>query len=259
MKGNHRDHGYASASPTTDGEHLYVSFGSRGIYCYSFDGDLRWKRDLGRMRTRYGYGEGISPVVQGESLVVNWDQEEDSCLFVLDNRTGETRWKVARDDVTSWATPLVVEHQGVAQVITSATKRVRSYDLANGQLLWECGGQTVNAIPSPVAAGGTVVCMSGFRGSAAYALPLDARGDLTGSDRIVWQYDRDTPYVPSPLLYGDFAVLYQGQQRDSHVPGREDGEGPTCRRAIAGSEQHLRLTVGAANRSTSRAGMARPW
>lgn len=203
-EGHHRDHGYASASPTTDGEQLYVSFGSRGIYCYSLGGDLRWKRDLGQMRTRYGYGEGTSPVVHGDCVVINWDQEENSCLFVLDKRTGETRWQVARDDVTSWATPLVVEHQGLVQVITSATKRARSYDLANGQLLWECGGQTVNAIPSPVAVGGHAICMSGFRGSAAYSLPLDARGDLTGSDRITWHYDRDTPYVPSPLLYGDW-------------------------------------------------------
>jgi outer membrane protein assembly factor BamB len=205
-EGHHRDHGYASASPTTDGESLYASFGSRGIYCYDFDGNLRWKRDLGRMRTRYGYGEGASPVVQAECLIVNWDHEQGSRLFALDKRTGKTRWRVARDEVTSWATPLVVEHQGVCQVITNATKRVRSYDLADGRLLWECGGQTVNVIPSPVAAGGTVFCTSGFRGNALYALPLSARGDLTGSDRIAWHYDRDTPYVPSPLLYG--GLLY---------------------------------------------------
>ena len=247
-EGHHRDHGYASASPTTDGEQLYVSFGSRGIYCYDFGGDLRWKRDLGRMRTRYGYGEGTSPVVHGDCLVVNWDHEEDSCLFVLNNRTGETRWKVARDDVTSWATPLVVEHQGVAQVITSATKRVRSYDLANGQLLWECGGQTVNAIPSPLAAGETVICMSGFRGSAAYALPLDARGDLTGSNRMVWQYDRDTPYVPSPLLYGDLLYFTKVNSAILTCLDAKTGKVQLAAERLTGVNNIYASPVGAANR-----------
>ena len=215
-EGHHADHGYASASPTTDGTRLYVSFGSRGLYCYDLDGHLCWKRDLGRMRTRFGYGEGTSPVVHGDRLVVNWDHEDGSLLFVLDAKTGDTYWKTPRDEVTSWATPLVVEYKGVTQVVTNATKRVRSYDLAGGKLLWECGGQTVNVIPSPVGSDGVVYCMSGFRGNAVYALPLDARGDLTNTDRILWHYDRDTPYVPSPLLYGDrlyftktnFAILF---------------------------------------------------
>src|SRR5262249_3033464 len=87
-----------------------------------------------------------------------------------------------------------------------ATNRVRGYDLATGRVLWECGGQTVNAIPSPVAGGGSVFCMSGYRGSAAYALPLDATGDLTGTKKILWRYDPGTPYVPHPLLVG--ARLY---------------------------------------------------
>ena len=235
-EGHHADHGYASASPTTDGEQLYVSFGSRGIYCYDLNGDLRWKRDLGRMRTRYGYGEATSPVVHGDCLIVNWDHEEDSCLFVLDKRTGETRWKVAREEVTSWATPLVVEHKGVTQVIANATKRSRSYDLASGRLLWECGGQTVNVIPSPVVAGGTVVCMSGFRGSTACALPLDARGDLTGSDRIVWRYDRDTPYVPSPLLYGDSLYFTTRLSRNAN-------EAKKFFRPITGEQRSAGLTL----------------
>ena len=202
-EGHHAEHGYASSSPTTDGQYLYVSFGSRGIYSYDLDGRLRWKRDLGRMRTRFGYGEGTSLVVHGDWLIVNWDNEDGSLLYVLDTKTGDTRWKTPRDEVTSWATPIVVEHNGVTQIVTNATKRARGYALASGELLWECGGQTVNVIPSPVASDGVVYCMSGFRGSAVYALPVDARGDLTNTNRILWHYDRDTPYVPSPLLYGD--------------------------------------------------------
>jgi outer membrane protein assembly factor BamB len=202
-EGHHPTHSYAAASPSTDGKYLYASFGSRGIYCYDIAGTLRWHRDLGRMQTRLGWGEGASPTLHGDALIVNWDQEVGSFLTVLDARTGETRWKVARDEPTSWATPLAVEHNGRTQVIVNGTNRVRSYDLATGAVIWQCGGQTVNAIPSPVRVGALAICMSGYTGSAAYAIPLEATGDLTGTSRVAWHYDRGTPYVPSPLLMGD--------------------------------------------------------
>jgi outer membrane protein assembly factor BamB len=81
---------------------------------------------------------------------------------------------------------------------------VKSYDLATGRVLWETSGMTANAIPSPVSSDGVVYLTSGFRGSAALAVRLaDAKGDITGKPAIVWSYDRDTPYVPSPLLYKD--------------------------------------------------------
>jgi outer membrane protein assembly factor BamB len=202
-EGHHPTHSYAASSPTTDGHRLYVSFGSQGIYCYDLDGKLQWKRDLGRMNTRLGWGEGISPVVHGETLIINWDQEAESFISALDAQNGKTRWKVDRDEPTSWATPLVVDDNGRTQVIVSATNRVRSYDLATGELIWQCGGQTVNAIPSPVAADGVVYCMSGYKGSLACAIPLTASGDLTDSNQLLWRHTRGTPYVPSPLLVAD--------------------------------------------------------
>jgi outer membrane protein assembly factor BamB len=210
-EGHHPTHSYAAASPVTDGRYVYASFGSRGIYCYDLDGRLQWQRDLGRLHTRLGWGEGASPAVHGDTLVVNWDQEAGSFLVALDARTGRTRWKVDRDEPTSWATPLVVEQHGRAQVIVSATNRVRSYDLATGRLLWQCGGQTVNVIPSPVANDRVVVCMSGYRGAMACAVPLDAEGDVTG--KVLWSHQRGTPYVPSPLLAGD--RLYFTQANDN--------------------------------------------
>jgi outer membrane protein assembly factor BamB len=201
-EGHHPTHSYAAASPTTDGRHLYASFGSHGVYCYDLAGNLRWKRDLGRMETRLGWGEGSSPVLHGDTLVVNWDHEGQSFIVALDARTGQTRWKADRDEKTSWSTPLVVGHNGRAQVIVNATNRVRSYDLATGKVLWECGGQTVNAIPAPVSDGTAVICMSGYRGAFACAIPLDSSGDVTDSSKVVWRCTRGTPYVPSPLLVG---------------------------------------------------------
>jgi outer membrane protein assembly factor BamB len=202
-EGLHPSHSYAAGSPTTDGQRLYVSFGSRGLYCYNLDGKLLWQRDLGRMHTRYAWGEGVSPVVHGDALIVNWDHEGPSFLTVLDAKTGKPRWKVPRDEPTSWATPLVVEHKGRAQIVVSGTKRARGYDLATGKVLWECGPLTINAIPSPVSAGGVVYCMSGYRGATGYAIPLDASGDVSGTGKVLWKVEKGVPYVPSPLLDGD--------------------------------------------------------
>ena len=206
-EGHHRDHGFASASPVTDGEHLYVSFGSRGIYCFDLDGEPVWERDLGEMETRNNFGEGASPALHGDTLVINWDHEGADFIVALDKRTGETRWRKERDEPTSWATPLIVEHENRPQAIVNATSKVRSYDLASGDVLWELGGQTVNVIPSPVAQDGVVYVTSGFRGSALFAIRLGASGDLEGTQSILWSHDKSTPYVPSPLLYENLLYL----------------------------------------------------
>ncbi len=208
-EGVHPSHTYAAASPATDGRRLYVSFGSRGIFGLNMEGDILWQRDLGDMRTRYGWGEATTPAVYGDSLVVNWDHEDQSFVMALDAATGDPRWRVLRDEPSSWATPLVVEHGDRVQAIVNGTNRVRSYDLQTGDVLWECGGQTINAIPSPVATDGVVYCMSGYRGHAAYAIPLDSSGDIA-NEETVWGYRRGTPYVPSPLLSGDRLYFTRG-------------------------------------------------
>ncbi len=210
-QGHHPSHGYASASPVTDGKLLYASFGSRGIYCCDLEGAPKWEADLGDMSVKMGFGEGASPALHGDSLVVPWDHEGDSFIACLDAKTGKEKWRAARDERTTWATPLVVERGGVTQVVANGTKRTRSYDLSTGRLLWECGGQTGNTIPAPVALEGTVYCMSGFRGNAIYALPLDSKGDLTDSDKVAWKRTDAAPYVASPLLYD--GLLYFTQER----------------------------------------------
>jgi outer membrane protein assembly factor BamB len=202
-EGHHSSHSYAAGSPTTDGRFLYVSFGSFGIFCYDLDGKLQWQRDLGRLQTRLGWGEAVTPVIHGDSLLLNWDQEKDASLICLDAKSGKTKWRVERDDKTSWNTPLVVEHNGRTQVIVNGTKRIRSYDLKDGSDIWQCAGMTVNSIPSPVAANGIVYVMSGYTGAGAVAVPLDSKGDLGLDGKIVWRANKGMPYVPSPLLSGD--------------------------------------------------------
>lgn len=213
-EGTHETHSYAAGSPTTDGKFLYISFGSFGTYCYDFDGNLKWSRtDLGRMHTRFGWGEAVTPVVYGDSLLLNYDQEADSHLLCLDTSTGKTKWDAKRDEKTTWSTPLVVDHGGKIQVVTNGTTRVRSYDLATGDLVWQCAGMTVNPIPSPVRYGDSVICVSGYKGAAAISIPLSAKGDLGERGNVNWRYAAGTPYVPSPVLVGD--LLYFTQTNDS--------------------------------------------
>jgi outer membrane protein assembly factor BamB len=203
-EGLHTDATWASNSAVTDGEYLIAHFGSNGTYALDLDGNLKWEVDLGDMTTRNGFGEGSSPVIHGNSVVINWDHEGPSFIVALDRATGKTVWKTDRDEVTSWSTPIVVEVGGKPQVIVSATGKTRGYDLANGKVVWEAGGMTTNTIPSPVYAGGRLLVTSGFRGNSLQAIDLSAaKGDLGGTEAILWSFDQDTPYVPSPLLYND--------------------------------------------------------
>jgi outer membrane protein assembly factor BamB len=211
-EGHHQDHGYASHSPVTDGEVVLAYFGSRGLYCYSLSGELRWKKDLGRMQTRNGFGEGSSPALAGRTVVINWDHEGADFIVALDRDSGRELWRQPREEPTTWGTPLVVRHGDGHQVVTNGTQRVRSYDLATGKLLWEHAGLTPNSIPSPVERGGVVYLTAGFRGNALHAVRLGRTGDLTGTDAVLWSHGRNTPYVPSPLLSGHRLYFFSGNQ-----------------------------------------------
>ena len=199
---------FASPSGLTDGKNVYAYFGSHGLYCYDMTGKLQWSQDLGKMRIALGFGEGSSPTLYKDTLIVNWDNEDGSFITALDKNSGKTLWKEKREERTSWATPLVVEHHGKAEVVTAATIKIRSYDISTGKLLWECGGLTRNVIPSPVADAEKVYCISGFQGSSLLAIKLGGSGDLTGSDSIAWTHKKSTPYVPSPLLYSGKLYFY---------------------------------------------------
>ena len=215
-EGTHRDATFASNSPVTDGEFIYAYFGSRGLYCVDMMGNVKWEKDVGTMYKRNTFGEGSSPVLHGNTLVIVQDHEGDSFITALDKRTGDVLWKTDRNERTTWFSPIVVEQDGKPQVITTGTNRVRSYDLETGKLLWEGDGLTANSIPSPVAADGIAYLMSGFRGSELRAVQLaKAMGDISDSEAIVWEHGRDTPYVPSPLLYGN--ILYFLKSNDGII------------------------------------------
>ena len=209
----HNTNGFASASPCTDGEHVYAHFGSRGLYCYSMSGDLVWKRDdFGNMKTRNSFGEGSSPTLEGNMILVPWDHEGPSALFALDKLTGKTIWKTDRDEPSCWATPLVVEHNGRKQVVLNGQTCARSYDLETGTELWRCAGQTERPCASPVADKEMVYVGSGHKGSFFGAFRLDGKGDIKGTKSVAWTITSpDTPDIGSPLLSNGRIYFHKGK------------------------------------------------
>lgn len=223
-EGTHNDADFASASPTTDGQRLYCWFGSAGMYCYDLVGKKLWERQLGKAYVGASLGEGCSPVIHKGRVVIVRDHARQSTIEVLDAETGDTLWKKNRDEPNAWATPRIIEHSGKTQVITAASNMVRSYDLDTGDIIWQCGGLTGNVTPCPVVKGDVVYCMSGYKGYSLLALPLDAKGDISGSDSIIWSLDKGTPYVPSPLLYDGLLYFTQSNQAILTAVNSENGD-----------------------------------
>ena len=226
----HESATWASNSPVTDGEHVIAFFGSNGLYCLDTGGRLIWKKDFGDMRVKHGHGEGASPVLHGETVLVNGDHEGASFIVALAKRTGEELWRRSRDEITSWATPIVVTHTGQAQVVVSGTKRVRGYDIKTGAVIWEAGGLPGNIVASPVGADGMVFAAGSYEKQTLLAIRLaGAKGELTGTEQIVWRKNRRTPYVPSPLLYGGWLYSlrhYQGVLSRVNAKTGDEPSGP---------------------------------
>jgi len=201
VESTHELGSWASNSPLTDGENIYAFFGSRGLYCLDMKGNVKWSRNFGQMEILMNFGEGSSPAIYKDKIFLQWDDQKKSVMYAIDKKTGKDVWSVPREEITSWATPLVVEVNGKGQVITSATNKVRSYDAETGALVWECTGMTRNVIPNPMYADGICYLISGFQGTALKAVDLaKASGNINGTKAILWEYNQDTPYTPSAML-----------------------------------------------------------
>ncbi len=214
----HLKNSYASETPVTDGERVYAWFGAAGLFCYDLDGQLVWQKDLGTFPTRLGWGTASSPAIDGDRLFVQCDNEERSFLVAFNKKTGEELWRVDRDEKSSWSTPLVWKNAQRTELVTSATNRVRSYDPASGQLLWELSGMSVITCPTPVAGRELLYVSSGYvldTRRPLLAIRPGGSGDITLGDSessnaaVAWRQKLGGPYNPSPLVYGDLVyVLY---------------------------------------------------
>lgn len=249
----------ASASPVTDGKHVWAFFGSHGLYCLDVKGNVVWEADFGTQTTRNEFGEGSSPVVHGDRVVVNWDHEGDSFIVALDKKTGDERWRVARDEPTSWSTPLVVRDGERDLVVVSAANKVRAYDLKSGEVVWSVGGLGLNVIPTPVSDDETLWLMSGWREAHGMAIRYrGASGDLTGTERVIWEAERGLSYVPSAVLVNGRVYFFQRFSGILSCYELKSGKACYDQQRIEGFENIYASPVAAGDRiySVSRDGVA---
>ncbi len=211
----HKSGSFASASPVSDGERIFAYFGSNGLYALNLKGELLWQANLGHKRVKHDHGEGSSPALYGDTLVVNWDHEGQSSLVAFDTESGEVRWRNSRDEPTSWSTPIIAQQDGKPLVMVSATGAIRAHDLKTGKLVWECSGMSNNVVATPVAGLDMFFAGSSYEKQAMLAIRLPgAHGDLAQGERkhIAWYKRRRTPYVPSLLLSGEWLYYLQHYQ-----------------------------------------------
>ena len=244
-EGTHNDNDFASASPVVDNDRIYCWFGSAGLFCYDLDGNKKWNRNLGNAYIGASLGEGTSPVVHNNRVVILRDHQRQSTIEVLNTENGETIWRKDRDEPNTWATPVVVQHSGKTQIITSGQNFVRSYNLNDGSIIWQCSGLSENAIPCPVVDGDYVYCMSGYKGYSLLALPLNSTGDISKSDKIAWTRDRATPYIPSPLLYDGMLFFTQSNNNILSCLDAKSGKDIFDKTRLKGLEQIYASPVGA--------------
>jgi outer membrane protein assembly factor BamB len=212
--GRHRKNTYASETPATDGERLYASFGGNvGLFCYSMDGKLLWKKVWPPQRIYLDFGTASSPVVHKGVVYQMHDNETESFLVALDAKTGNELWKTSRNGIkarmqSGWATPFIWENGSRTEIVTIGKGLVISYG-ADGKEIWRLGGMT-QATPSPVAGDGLLYVGSGAQGDTSrplYAIRPGASGDLTtaeGQPRspfVSWFLPKFSAYTSSPLLY----------------------------------------------------------
>ena len=195
----HSKNGHASATAATDGERIYVSFGSRGLYALDMDGNLVWQQDLGAVGNYHG--PAGSPLLYGDRVIVYQDQNRGSFIAAYDMRTGEQAWRTPRDASVGWGTPVAVRVGGRDEIIVNGQRAVIAYDPAEGQELWRCAGTTREVVPTPVVGFGMVFCSSG-RAGPTLAIRPGGNGDVTDT-HLSWRSPRGSPFVPSPILYGD--------------------------------------------------------
>jgi outer membrane protein assembly factor BamB len=206
----HKKASFASSTPATDGKYVFAFFGTEGLYAYDYNGKLLWKQDLGKLGTA-SVGYGVSPILFGDLVIMQCDESGgQSFIAGFDKKTGKQVWRAPRKVDITWSTPVLVHTSGRTELVAAAAEAIMAYDPKTGKELWRHKGLESNAVPSPVVSEDLVVVTSGYPAKIALALRAGGTGDITGTPRLVWSYNKGTAYVPSPILYGDYIYLMTG-------------------------------------------------
>lgn len=246
-EGHHVSSTYSPQSPLTDGKHVFVSFGSQGIHCYDLDGNLVWNHDTMPLVMSNSFGEGASAVLAGDALVATLDHEGSSKIVAYNKADGSILWEKPRDEVSSWSTPIAEKVDGKLQIITAGQMGIRGYDATTGEVLWETEGLLDAAIPMPVVGHGNMYLATGYQRPQLKAIKLGTNGALDG-DALAWQIDKNTPYVASPLLWGDRIFVIRGLSGSLSAYNAKTGAILYERGKLEGIRQVYASPVGVADR-----------
>jgi len=206
----------ASPSPATDGRVVIAWFGSEGLYAYSVDGKLLWKKDLGIQNAGWFFdpdsewGAAASPVIHKNTVILQCDRQRDSFIAAFDLKDGREVWRTARAEIPTWGTPALVESKDRVEIVTNGTKAIRGYDAVTGKELWTLGPNSEVTCTTPVFGHGLIFVTAGYPPvQPIYAIKAGSTGDLTlkdgkeSSDAIAWSKQRGGVYLPSPIVYGE--------------------------------------------------------
>ncbi len=202
--GRHKFNTFASPTPLSDGKRLFFYFEAQGLYALDLDGKPLWKTSLGEI-AKAGLGAGTSPVLAGGTIVLQADDDDGKKSFVygVSPVNGEILWKTKRTNSVTWNTPAVVRQGDREIVVTAATESVIAYDPKTGKEVWNGPGIGGFGAASAVSGGGLVFPNSYHPVKKVLALRVDPEA----KERVAWQYEKGTGYVPSPIYYDGHLYL----------------------------------------------------
>ena len=199
---------YANSTPATDGKHVVALFGSQGLFAYSVEGELLWKKDLGRLDTgaydlpSYEWGTASSPIIWKGLVIVQCDVQGDSFIAAFDVVTGEETWRTNRDELPSWGTPTVYPGKERDELITNGSNFIRGYDPATGRELWKLGGSSKITAPTPIFGEDLIVVASGRAPERPIFVIKPGASGQVGPDQLAWSVKKRGPYMPTPIIVG---------------------------------------------------------
>jgi outer membrane protein assembly factor BamB len=238
----HTGNTYASETPVTDGERLYVYFGMMGLFCYDLDGSLVWKKDLGSFAMDTDWGTSTSPVIHDGMLYQQIDNEQESFLVALDAKTGGERWRVPRDERSNWSTPVVWRNSVRDELVVQGVK-TRSHDLKSGSVLWELDLRAGRNIISPLPVGDRLFVGNEKKGGGGFLFAVKAgalgditpEGDATSSSGVIWSTPNSGIEMSSPLVYQGYVYVLSRRNGLVYCYDANTGDAAYYRTPIGGA------------------------
>ena len=208
----HQKNSYASETPVTDGQRVYVYLGYVGLFAFDMSGKPVWSKPMPAPKMRTGWGPAASPVLHNGRIYIVNDNEDRAFVAAFDARTGNELWRTDREaEGSNWSTPFVWQNELRTEIVTTGTRGVKSYD-TNGKLLWQLGGMTTIHAVTPLASHGLLFVSSGYFPDPkrpTYAIKPGASGDITlkadeqSNEFVAWSNPTMASAYPASLVAGD--------------------------------------------------------